>query len=109
MSESKGNLRNRIDNNLKLSIPDVNLSGYTAKAGNPSTAPALSVKKDQFDDLPSMKNLMKKWDEDGHEDYFVSTPSSIMSDTSLKRKRTRFASSSKDLKTSLLSFQNVHL
>jgi hypothetical protein len=109
MSESKGNLRNRIDNNLKLSIPEVGMSAFAAKTNHPATAPAVSVKKDQFDDLSTMKNLMKKWDENGHEDYFVTTPSSIMSDTSLKRKQPRFASSSKDIETSSLPLQSVHL
>lgn len=95
MSEYKGNLRNRIDNNLKLSIPDVNMNTCSVNDILPSTAPALSMKKYQSDDLPSMKNLMKKWKKEGHDDGFVSTPSSIISD---KREPVRFASSAKDSK-----------
>lgn len=104
MSESKsempppmpvGNLRNRIDNNLKLSIPktDANFSNCTTK-NQPSTAPALSGRKNQFGDLPMMKNLMKNREHDsfdtmGHDDYFVNTPgSSIIGTPSLKRKKT---------------------
>lgn len=93
MSESKsemspaGNLRNRIDNNLKLSIPKTNLS-LNGMKNHPSTAPAMSGLKNQFGDL---KNLMKNWDQDMSEmnenDYFVSTPGSIIgTPSSLKRK-----------------------
>lgn len=92
MSESKsempvGNLKNRIDNNLKLSIPKTNLS-LNGMKNHPSTAPAMSGIKNQFGDL---KSLMKNWDHDmsemGEDDYFVSTPGSIIgTPTSLKRK-----------------------
>jgi hypothetical protein len=96
MSESKsemssslpvGNLKNRIDNNLKLSIPRTNLS-LNGMKNHPSTAPALSGLKNQFGDL---KNLMKNWDQDmsemGEDDYFISTPGSIIGTPStMKRK-----------------------
>lgn len=100
MSESKsemsasapvGNLKNRIDNNLKLSIPKSNVNFNGVKT-QPSTAPATSGRKNQFSDLPMMKNLMKNWDceqdmsEIGEDDYFVTTPGSIMSTSSLNRK-----------------------
>ena len=98
MSESKsemsppvGNLKNRIDNNLKLSIPKSTVNFNGAKT-HPSTAPATSGRKNQFSDLPIMKNLMKNWDCDqdiseiGEDDYFVTTPGSIISTASLNRK-----------------------
>lgn len=92
MSESKsettpavtaGNLRNRIDNNLKLSIPNTSLS-FNNMRNHPSTAPAVSG-------LKELKNLMKNWDHDmselGEDDYFVTTPGSIVeTPSSLKRK-----------------------
>jgi hypothetical protein len=91
MSESKsempavpvGNLRNRVDNNLKLSIPKTNLSFNSIK-NHPSTAPAVSG-------LEELKNLMKNWDHDmsemGEDDYFVTTPGSIIgTPSSMKRK-----------------------
>ena len=97
MSESKsemstplttpvGNLRNRIDNNLKLSIPKSNTClGHPRN--QPSTAPAMTGMKNQFCDL---KNLMKNWEHhemDEADDYFVSTPGSIINTpSSLKRK-----------------------
>lgn len=82
-----GNLKNRIDNNLKLSIPKTSLS-LNGMKNHPSTAPALSGMKTQFGDL---KDFMKSWDEDMSElnenDYFVSTPGSLISTpSSLKRK-----------------------
>lgn len=99
MSESKsemsapvGNLKNRIDNNLKLSIPKANVN-FNGVKSHPSTAPATSGRKNQFGDLPMMKNLMKNWDceqdisEIGEDDYFVTTPGSIMSTSSLNRKK----------------------
>lgn len=99
MSESKsemtapvGNLKNRIDNNLKLSIPKANVN-FIGSKNHPSTAPASSGRKNQFGDLPLMKNFMKNnWDCDqdmseiGEDDYFVTTPGSIMSASSLNRK-----------------------
>lgn len=98
MSESKsemsapvGNLKNRIDNNLKLSIPKSNVN-FNGVKNHPSTAPATSGRKNQFSDLPMMKNLMKNWDceqeisEIDEDDYFVTTPGSIMSASSLNRK-----------------------
>jgi hypothetical protein len=90
MSESKsempavpvGNLKNRVDNNLKLSIPKTNLSFNSIK-NHPSTAPAVSG-------LKELKNLMKSWDHDmsemGENDYFVTTPGSIGTPSSMKRK-----------------------
>jgi hypothetical protein len=81
MSESKsemtptsvGNLKNRIDNNLKLSIPKTGLS-FNSIRNHPSTAPAVTG-------LKELKNLMKSWDHDmselGEDDYFVTTPGSI--------------------------------
>lgn len=97
MSESKsettatmpvGNLRSRIDNNLKLSIPKTNLSLNGMKC-HPSTAPAVSG-------LKELKNLMKNWDHDmsemGENDYFVTTPGSIGTPSSLKRKIYSFLS-----------------
>lgn len=98
MSESKskmsapvGNLKNRIDNNLKLSIPNTNANNLMNGARvQPSTAPICGI-KNQFSDLPMMKNLMKNWDQDsgitslGDDDYFVTTPGSIISTSSLGR------------------------
>jgi len=94
MSESKssnavGNLRNRIDKNLKLSIPKPNCSIIK---NQPSTAPCGAPKKTPFSDLP-VYQLMKNWDLGGDamnndDDYFVSTPGSATS-SSLKRKSTR--------------------
>lgn len=99
MSESKsemsapvGNLKNRIDNNLKLSIPNTNVN-INGVRNQPSTAPAVTGMKNQFSDLPMMKSLMKNWDQDsginsiGDDDYFVTTPGSIISTSSLSRKK----------------------
>lgn len=90
MSESKsemtpavpvGNLKNRIDNNLKLSIPKTGLS-FNSIRNHPSTAPAVTG-------LKELKNFMKSWDHDmselGEDDYFVTTPGSIGTPT-MKRK-----------------------
>lgn len=95
MSQPVGNLKNRIDNNLKLSIPKSNVS-FVGQRSHPSTAPANSGRMNQFGDLPIMRNIMKNWDHNdclsgvGSEDCFVTTPSSTTSSTistpSTKRK-----------------------
>lgn len=54
-----GNLKNRVDSKLKLSIPETNFNSPR----QPSTAPgAINNLKYQFSDLPIMKNFMKNWD-----------------------------------------------
>lgn len=84
-----GNLRGRIENNLKLSIPKSNNTTCGRIRSQPSTAPMMNDMNSQFSELPMMKNLMKSFDQESNEDdYFVSTPGSIMSTPSpLKRKR----------------------
>lgn len=77
-----GNLKNRVDKNLKLSIPRQNASSSNAKA-QPVTAPALNVGQNQFcDQFADVAKISTSWspksfDEIEDEDYFVSTPGSF--------------------------------
>lgn len=99
-----GNLKNRIDNNLKLSIPKSDMNFNSSKL-HPSTAPTISGRKNQFGDLPMMKNLMKNWDHDkmndlmSAQDYFVTTPESMIgtSSPSLKSKLEFLSTAAKSL------------
>lgn len=89
-----GNLKNRIENNLKLSIPKPNLN-FNGLKNHPSTAPAISGRNNQFSDLTVVKNLnlMKPWEHEnmnkmnmGHDEYFMTSPGSTIGTPSLKRK-----------------------
>lgn len=55
-----GNLKNRVDTKLKLSIPKTDFN--SPRPRQPATAPGAINLKYQFSDLPIMKNLMKNWD-----------------------------------------------
>lgn len=85
-----GNLRNRVDVNLKLEIPKPDLS--SVQNLHPATAPAGQFRKDQFGDQ-ILKDLMTKWDHDtlshlNHDDYFKKIPVTAAS-TGFKRKSCR--------------------
>lgn len=85
-----GNLRNRIDNNLKLEIPKVNDNLVLSKP-LPATAPARDGMKDQFGDIPLLKGLITNWGgesmkEFNTEDYFKKTPPSS---SGIKREKKR--------------------
>lgn len=87
MSENKsspaGNLKNRIENNLKLSIPNSNKINRTC----PSTAPAMSER------IPSMKIFMQNWKHDSpnidDEDHFTKSPCSNFETPLLTSKSTQ--------------------
>lgn len=84
-----GNLRNRVDVNLKLEIPKPEaLTGQIHAA----TAPANPTIKDQFGDQ-ILKDLMNNWDHDNlnmsHDDYFKKIPSSAAS-AGFKRENPKF-------------------
>lgn len=75
---SAGNLKNRVDKSLKLSIPR---QASNAKAP-PVTAPALSVGKNQFSDqFDDIGKFSASWSPnksfEDNDDYFVSTPGSF--------------------------------
>lgn len=95
MSESRNSelqsigLKNRIDNNLKLSIPKPNINFNVRNY--PSTAPTGDTKRShQLGDLRMVKNLIRNLERvDDNQDYFSSSssPATIMSSSSVKRKR----------------------
>lgn len=115
MSESKcampitakppaGSLKNRIDNNLKLSIPK-QCADISNVKNHPSTAPCGAARKSQFGDFA---NLMKNWNQnDPDEGFIATTPSSIIGTPSLKREIHHQLL----LRNSLIDlyFQNIHL
>lgn len=81
MSEIKnvGNLKNRIDNNLKLEIPKIN-EKTLATASHPATAPASNT----FGDHRLLKDLISNWNHENiselhKDDYFKRSPSSVSS------------------------------
>lgn len=74
---SAGNLKNRVDKCLKLSIPSQ--ASSIAKAP-PATAPALSYGKNQFcDQFGDIGKISTSWSPKSfdNDDYFVSTPGSF--------------------------------
>lgn len=92
MSESRNELqpiglKNRIDNNLKLSIPKPNLSFNVRNY--PSTAPTVDSKRShQLGDLRMVKNLIRNLERaDDNQDYFPSSSSPGMASSSMRRKR----------------------
>lgn len=99
MSESKsemtslpvGNLRNRIDNNLKLSIPKPSTNFNTGC--HSTTAPVISSlpkdKKPQISDFTMVKNIIKNIERNDSDcSYFspLSSPSSVAKIAAKKRK-----------------------
>lgn len=87
MSYPVGNLRNRIENNLKLSIPKSNETFIEQPISHPATAPVNTGER--FNQL-SVKNIMQKWE---NRDSFyelrsnlVTAPSAISS-SPLNRKK----------------------
>lgn len=81
MSETKyvGNLKNRIDNNLKLEIPKINDKAPVTTA-HPATAPASNT----FGDHRLLKDLISNWNQENigelhNDEYFKSLPSSASS------------------------------
>jgi hypothetical protein len=96
MSESKsemlpavGNLRNRIDNNLKLSIPKPNTNFSPNR--HSSTAPvAQNELPSHIPDMAIVKNIKRNLERHGSHDhgYFtpLSSPSSVAKISNLKRK-----------------------
>lgn len=66
-------LKNRIDNNLKLSIPKPNINFNIRNY--PSTAPADQKRSHQLGDLTMVKNLIRNLNErvDDNQDYFSSS------------------------------------
>lgn len=88
MSELKnvGNLKNRIDNNLKLEIPKINDKALVIDS-HPATAPACNT----FGDHRLLKDLISNWNHENisemhNDDYFKRSPSSASS-SGLKRKK----------------------
>lgn len=87
MSENRGDqsigLKNRIDNNLKLSIPKPSLNFNVRNY--PSTAPAADIRADkqrphQLGDLAMVKNLIRNLERvDDNQDYYSSPLSSSSS------------------------------
>lgn len=81
MSETKnvGNLKNRIDNNLKLEIPKINEKALVT-GSHPATAPA----SNNFGDHRLLKDLISNWNHENiselhNDDYFKRSPSSASS------------------------------
>lgn len=75
-------LKNRIDNNLKLSIPKPNIN-FNNIRNYPSTAPTTSdarseKRSHQLGDLTMVKNLIRNLD-NNNQDYFNTSPLSSSS------------------------------
>lgn len=90
MSESRNDLhsiglKNRIDNNLKLSIPKPNVNFNVRNY--PSTAPTGDTRRshNQMGDLRMVKNLIRSLERDDNKDYFSASSSPVMP-SSIKRK-----------------------
>lgn len=89
MSDTKyvGNLKNRIDNNLKLEIPKI-----TDKAPGTTTHPATAPASNTFGDHRHLKDLISNWNHENigelhNDEYFKSSPSSASS-SGFKREKT---------------------
>jgi hypothetical protein len=88
-------LKNRIDNNLKLSIPKPNINFNIRNY--PSTAPATDYhqqqqkRSHQLGDLTMVKNLIRNLERvDDNQDYFSSSPLSSSSPAAVRSSETLF-------------------